>query len=83
MKSKATRLMTIGVIARELNVPIHRVRYVLETRPHIQASALAGNARLFDTRAVAMIRHEINAIDARRSANEIEVQDDEIEVQDD
>jgi hypothetical protein len=60
------RLITPGVIAAELRVPLHRVTRVLATRPHIQPAARAGTLRLYDRRAVAMVRHELNAIDARR-----------------
>lgn len=59
-------LITPGVIARELNEPLHRVLNVLGTRRHIRPSARAGTLRLYDRQAVAMVRHEINAIDARR-----------------
>jgi hypothetical protein len=64
------KLRTPGVVARELGVPISRVVYVLATRPHIRPTALAGHVRLFDLNAVAKIRHEINAIDARRARKE-------------
>lgn len=64
--STVPRLITAGVIANELHTPLHRVLRVLATRPHIQPSARAGNLRLFDRKAVAMVRHELNAIDARR-----------------
>jgi hypothetical protein len=74
-KRRPPALLTVGRIAAELSIPIHRVGYVLATRPHIQPAALAGNARLFDRRALALIRHEINAIDARRGGA---VVDDEI-----
>jgi hypothetical protein len=60
------RLITPGVIAAELHVPLHRVLNVLATRQHIRPSAIAGTLRLYDRRAVAMVRHELNAIDARR-----------------
>lgn len=60
------RLITAGVIAGELHTPLHRVLRVLATRPHIRPSARAGNLRLYDMDAVAMVRHELNAIDARR-----------------
>ena len=60
-------LLTPGRIAALLGVPIGRVLYVLQTRPHIQPSARAGVLRLFDRRAVALVRHELNAIDARRA----------------
>ena len=59
-------LLTSGRIAGELREPLHRVLNVLATRPHIRPSAFAGNLRLYDRRAVAMVRHELNAIDARR-----------------
>jgi hypothetical protein len=60
------KLITPGVIAAELGVPLHRVLHVLATRQHIRPSARAGTLRLYDQRAVAMVRHELNAIDARR-----------------
>ena len=60
------RLITPGVIATELHAPLHRVLRVLATRPHIRPSARAGTLRLYDRRAVAQVRHELNAIDARR-----------------
>lgn len=60
------RLITAGVIAAELRAPLHRVLRVLATRAHIRPTARAGILRLYDRRAVAMVRHELNAIDARR-----------------
>jgi hypothetical protein len=60
-------LLTPGRIAAELGVPLPRVVYVLSTRRHISPSARAGTLRLYDREAVALIRHELNAIDARRS----------------
>jgi hypothetical protein len=60
------RLITPGVIASELAVPLHRVLHVLATRKHICPSARAGTLRLYDRQTVAMVRHELNAIDARR-----------------
>ena len=60
-------LLTPGRIAAELEVSLPRVLYVLSTRPHIQPSARAGTLRLYDRHAVALVRHELNAIDARRS----------------
>jgi hypothetical protein len=65
--SDLPRLITAGVIANELRTPLHRVLRVLGTRPHIRPAARAGNLRLYNHQAVAMVRHEINAIDARRS----------------
>lgn len=60
-------LLTPGRIADRLGVPLPKVLYVLSTRPHIQPSARAGCLRLYDRYAVAQIRHELNAIAARRS----------------
>jgi hypothetical protein len=65
------RLITPGVIAAELRVPLHRVLHVLATRRHIRPSARAGTLRLYDRQAVAMVRHELNAIDARRCRREV------------
>lgn len=59
-------LLTPGRVAAELGVPLGRVLYVLSTRGHISPRARAGTLRLYDRRAVAMIRHELNSIDARR-----------------
>jgi hypothetical protein len=64
--STPPQLITAGVIAAELSAPLHRVLRVLATRPHIRPSARAGTLRLYDREAVAMVRHELNAIDARR-----------------
>jgi hypothetical protein len=60
------RLITPGVIASELRVPLHRVLHVLATRQHIRPAARAGTLRLYDRQAVAMVRYELNLIDARR-----------------
>jgi len=58
--------LTSGRIADLLGVPLWRVRYIIQTRPHIQPAARAGNAWLFNKDTIAMIRHELNAMDARR-----------------
>lgn len=60
-------LLTPGRIAGELGVPLGRVLYVLTTRSHIRPAARAGTLRLYDKAAVAQVRHEINAIAARRA----------------
>ncbi len=64
--TESPRLITPGVIAQQLGVPLHRVTNVLATRKHICPSARAGVLRLYDSGAVAMVRHELNSIDARR-----------------
>ncbi|MBX3355253.1 MAG: hypothetical protein KF724_06105 [Phycisphaeraceae bacterium] len=60
------RLVTPGVIARELRAPLHRVLYVLTTRRHVRPKARAGAIRLYAEDAIAQVRHELAAIDARR-----------------
>ena len=65
--STLPRLRTPGVIAQELGESLQRVQYILRTRSHIKPAALAGRLRLYDRQAVAMVRHEINAIEARRA----------------
>jgi hypothetical protein len=67
MPSPIPALRTSGVIASELGEPLHRVLYVLRTRPYITPSALAGRLRLYDRAAVVMIRHALNGIDARKA----------------
>ena len=61
------RLLTVGIIAEQLGVRVDRVARLLRTRPHIRPAAFAGNTRLFTSDAIAMIRYELNRIDARRS----------------
>lgn len=67
----APQLNTPGRIATLLGAPLHRVHRVLATRPHIRPSARAGRIRLYDRAAVAMIRCELNAIDARQGRREV------------
>ena len=69
MSNRTTvKLRTPGVLAADLGVPLHRVLYVLRTRVHITPSARAGQLRLYDREAMSLIRHELNAIDARRGS---------------
>ncbi|GJQ29742.1 MAG: hypothetical protein HBSAPP03_16260 [Phycisphaerae bacterium] len=68
MSSPEPHLLTVGRIASALGVPIHRVATVLRTRPHIRPLARAGTLRLFDKAAMAMVRHELNAMDAKRAS---------------
>lgn len=63
-------LITPGVVARELEVPLHRVLHVLRTRRHIRPSARAGTLRLYDRAAVRAVGEELAAIEARRGAVE-------------
>ena len=67
-KHREPNLLTPGRIAERLGEPIHRVLHVLATRQHIRPLARAGTLRLYDNEAVAAVRHELNAIDARRAS---------------
>lgn len=67
MTTTEPKMMTPGVMAEQLGVRLHRVLHVLATRDHIQPLARAGTLRLYDREALASVRHELNAIDARRS----------------
>ncbi len=64
-RTNPPKLRTAQVIADEIGVPLSRVLYVLETRPHIKPAALAGRTRLYDHSVVPKVRYELNAIDAR------------------
>ena len=64
---KIPTLITPGVIAHDLGVPLHRIEYILATRQHIKPAARAGTLRLYSKENVAQVRHELSAMDARRS----------------
>ena len=66
MPQTVPTMLTPGVLASELGVPLPRVLHVLSTRPHIRPRARAGTLRLYDEAAMAQVRHELNAISARR-----------------
>ena len=53
------KLLTPGVIAGELGVPLHRVTYILRTREHIRPAARAGTLRLYSRSAVELVRREL------------------------
>lgn len=61
------RLNTAETIAAQLGVSAGRVQHILSTRPYIKPAAVAGSTRVYRDSAVAMVRHELNAIDARRA----------------
>lgn len=69
MQATLPKLVTAARIAGDLGVPLHRVRHVLATRQHILPAALAGQTRLYRSAAIAQVRHELNAIDARRAGS--------------
>ena len=65
MAKAIPKLATIGEVANMFKVPLHRINYILSTRPHIRHRATAGMTRCFDDKAIAQIRHELNLINAR------------------
>ena len=68
MTGTELQLLTSGRIAEAVNAPLHRVLRILATRPHIRAAARAGTLRLYEREAIAQVRHELSAIDARRQS---------------
>ncbi|WP_345688628.1 hypothetical protein [Novipirellula caenicola] len=70
MDDSPPQLITSGLIAVTLNESARRVRGVLATRPDIKPAAFAGRTRLYTSAAVARVRHELNAIDAKRCRRE-------------
>lgn len=59
-------LFTVGDMARELELPIHRVQYLIRSR-NIQPTQRAGLIRLFDEATLTALINEANAIEARRN----------------
>ena len=66
MTTTAPILLTARRLAADLGQPLSRVNYVLATRHHIRPSAYAGKSRVYDAKAKAQLRHELNTMDARR-----------------
>lgn len=59
-------VLTTGRIAQQLGQPLHRIQYVLRTRPHIRPRAMAGRMRVYDEAGLAAIRAELARIDDRQ-----------------
>ena len=66
MPATAPSMPTIGEIARRLNVPTHRVEYIIRAR-NIKPRGWAGNARVFDDAGVEAIATELDRIEATKS----------------
>lgn len=56
-------LPTVGVIARRLGVPLHKVEYVIRAR-RIEAAGRAGNARVFTDADVDRIFSELRRMES-------------------
>ncbi len=67
MESPQTGFVTIGEVARRLDVPLHRIQYVVRTRQHLAHLARAGIIRCFDEPAIAAIQSELTLIASRRA----------------
>ena len=58
--------LTIGEVARQLQVPLHRAEYLVRSRG-IQPVARAGNARLFSEADVRQLRSALDQREPDRS----------------
>ena len=70
MSAMVPPLLTVGVIADRLGVPVHRVVYVVESR-HISPAGRAGNANVFSEADAAHIESELRRIERDRQGGEI------------
>ncbi len=66
MPASVAILPTVGTIARRLNVPLHRIEYIIEAR-RIRPEGRAGNARVFSEAAVERMASELRRIDEERT----------------
>ncbi|QKK08403.1 MAG: hypothetical protein HND58_09595 [Planctomycetota bacterium] len=64
--------LTIGVIARRVNQPLHRVEYFLRSNA-ICPIGRAGNARVFDEGVVAQVRAALTLPDSQRGDEEVPI----------
>ena len=67
METNCPQLITASVMAAHFNVPLSRIRYILNERPHIRPQARVGAIPVFDAEGMAQVRHELNAMDAKRA----------------
>ncbi|MBN1341506.1 MAG: hypothetical protein JXQ73_02445 [Phycisphaerae bacterium] len=56
------RLVTLGEIARDMGLPLHRLTYALKTY-HVRETQRAGVIRLFDAAAVERVKAAVRRID--------------------
>jgi hypothetical protein len=62
-------LPTVGVIARRLDEPIHRIEYVIRSR-QISRVSIAGNSRVFSEQQVEMIANELRRMEQERATDD-------------
>ena len=61
-----TKLLTVGEIAKQLNCPIHKVLYLIQSR-QIKPFQRAGCLRIFGEDVVDMLRSELTVSQQRHS----------------
>jgi hypothetical protein len=61
--------LTAGVIARELDEPLHRVQYAIRTRG-IEPETIAGNLRIFTPETVEQVADILRDIDRQAARRE-------------
>ncbi len=61
MTDTIPRLLTVGVIAQQCGVALHRVEYVIKARS-IKPAGMAGHARVFTESDAAKIANELEAM---------------------
>ena len=62
MATQNERAWTVSRIATHLDAPVHRIKYVIDSRGITPADRV-GIARVFDRRAVDRIAHELRRIE--------------------
>lgn len=67
--TKPPELNTLGKVAQHLRVPVHRVQYIVRSRPHLRPAATAGRLRLFDDKTIEQIANELRNIDSKGATN--------------
>jgi DNA-binding transcriptional MerR regulator len=59
------RAITLGVMSSRLNIPIHRVEYLVRARD-IKPVSRAGRFRVFDEQAIETLRQEVSQMEQRK-----------------
>lgn len=65
MATQPVQVLTVGRIAEITGEPLHRIEYILRSRPHIRPRARAGRLRIYDEYALAQIQEELERRDPR------------------
>ena len=65
MEANSHELLTLGQIARELNYPLHRLKYAIDAY-RVEPTQRAGIIRLFSRQDLPRIKSILNRIASRR-----------------